>query len=430
MKKRLLIFFSILVLSLPIAIKNVKAQTTQEQLDMINEVCQLLISTGLDSNECKAFLQEYNCEDKNCYKFKLCDTPYGKSLLWCGDKDAYIHRICNEAKRSVFDVTKESMCLMQLEEIDDCETYECYYSKACEIDGVKEYLNDCNITKRKEYAKNLCAELKKVHDKASDAAIAAGRDPQTASKQRAAADANCVSMLEESAGCKDEKCFRRVICEEVTPFADYIDFCAEFKDKQSDEDKKYEEKYNVANCYGFGDTVYYVTMAIKIIQIAAPILLILWASIDLVKSITSNDEKQIVAKRKPIIQRLIAAALVFLVPAIVTGIINAVSVNGDENSWRTCWDNNHFRFKSSREEEEEREKQKLIEENLNEICTGKNSPCHTTTYFNGCSSECIESYDNRCLSAEKKDIKDCITAYGKDFVNDYNSRTSTSSEHK
>ena len=221
MKKRLLIFFSILVLSLPIAIKNVKAQTTQEQLDMINEVCQLLISTGLDSNECKAFLQEYNCEDKSCYKFKL----------------------------------------MQLEEIDDCETYECYYSKACEIDGVKEYLNDCNITKRKEYAKNLCAELKKVHDKASDAAIAAGRDPQTASKQRAAADANCITMLEESAGCKDEKCFRRVICEEVTPFADYIDFCAEFKDKQSDEDKKYEEKYNVANCYGFGDTVYYVKTA-------------------------------------------------------------------------------------------------------------------------------------------------------------------------
>ena len=97
------------------------------------------------------------------------------------------------------------------------------------------------------------------------------------------------------------------------------------------------------NCYGFGEIVTYGSLAIKILQIGAPILLVIWASIDLFKSVTGGDEKTIIEKRKPIIQRFIAAFLVFLVPWIVDVIISNTS--GDK-SWVNCWNNYKVGFSS------------------------------------------------------------------------------------
>ena len=100
-----------------------------------------------------------------------------------------------------------------------------------------------------------------------------------------------------------------------------------------------DPEFNASNCYGFGDVVYYTTMIIKIIQLTAPIMLIIWASIDLLRSVISGDEKKIIEKRKPIIQRFIAAALIYLVPWIVMTIVENFS--GD-NGWLQCLNNNKF----------------------------------------------------------------------------------------
>lgn len=89
-------------------------------------------------------------------------------------------------------------------------------------------------------------------------------------------------------------------------------------------------------CAGFDAVIYYVVYAIRILRIVVPIILILWASIDLVRSIISGDEKKISAMRKPIIQRFLSAVLVFLLPWIVSLLIGSVSKSGDAD-WKTCF---------------------------------------------------------------------------------------------
>ena len=101
-----------------------------------------------------------------------------------------------------------------------------------------------------------------------------------------------------------------------------------------DEDKDYMDTVKAENCYGFGDVIYFATLFVRIMQIAAPILLIIWASVDLLKSVIAGDEKRIIEKRKPVIQRFIAAILVFLVPWIVLSIVNSFDGN---SAWLTCW---------------------------------------------------------------------------------------------
>ena len=103
------------------------------------------------------------------------------------------------------------------------------------------------------------------------------------------------------------------------------------------------------NCYGFGDVVYYATLIVKLIQISAPIILIIWASIDLFKSVIGGDEKKILEMRKPILHRFIAAACIFLVPWIVDTVVSSFT---SDQSWLTCWKNNRFSYKYTKPAEE------------------------------------------------------------------------------
>ena len=89
-------------------------------------------------------------------------------------------------------------------------------------------------------------------------------------------------------------------------------------------------------CAGIAGFVYYGVYVIKVLQIIIPIVLILWGSIDLLKSIISGDEKKISAARKPFIQRLISAVIVFLLPWIVNFFIGFASSSAN-NSWQECW---------------------------------------------------------------------------------------------
>ena len=61
---------------------------------------------------------------------------------------------------------------------------------------------------------------------------------------------------------------------------------------------------------------------VLILQIAVPFVLIVLGSIDFFKSVVAGDEKEMKQKRKPFVQRLIAAIVIFLIPFIVSLIMN------------------------------------------------------------------------------------------------------------
>ena len=89
-------------------------------------------------------------------------------------------------------------------------------------------------------------------------------------------------------------------------------------------------------CAGASTIVYYGIYIVKVIQIVVPIALIIWGSIDLLRSIISGDEKKISAARKPFIQRLLSAVLVFLLPWLVSMVIGFASDDANAD-WKTCW---------------------------------------------------------------------------------------------
>ena len=85
-----------------------------------------------------------------------------------------------------------------------------------------------------------------------------------------------------------------------------------------------------------------VGIVINIIGIGVPILLIVLGSIDLGKAVIASDEKEVKAAQSRLIKRVIYAVLVFLVPQIVSLIMNVVAIGvGDEDttSWASCWNN-------------------------------------------------------------------------------------------
>lgn len=68
-----------------------------------------------------------------------------------------------------------------------------------------------------------------------------------------------------------------------------------------------------------------VSLIISIIQIAVPILLVVFGSIDLVKGLIAQKEDEIKKGQQTFVKRLIAGVLVFFVIAVVKLVISAVS---------------------------------------------------------------------------------------------------------
>ena len=73
---------------------------------------------------------------------------------------------------------------------------------------------------------------------------------------------------------------------------------------------------------------------LNFIQIAVPIILILWGTFDLVKAMTSQEQDNIKKSQNILIKRLIAGLVVFFVPMIVTFLINMV--NGNDGTGQVC----------------------------------------------------------------------------------------------
>lgn len=74
---------------------------------------------------------------------------------------------------------------------------------------------------------------------------------------------------------------------------------------------------------------------LKAIQYVAPVLLILWGTIDLVKSVVAGKEEDIKKNQKTLVKRLISGIIIFLIPIGVSMILSLI---GSED-WRKCWDN-------------------------------------------------------------------------------------------
>ena len=95
-------------------------------------------------------------------------------------------------------------------------------------------------------------------------------------------------------------------------------------------------------CNAFGSEVfiddqiaYIVKCIIIILQIAAPVILVIMGSIDLIKGITSQKEDEIKSGQKVFIKRLISAAIIFFVVAIVKLIIG-IAASGNSESIFEC----------------------------------------------------------------------------------------------
>lgn len=80
--------------------------------------------------------------------------------------------------------------------------------------------------------------------------------------------------------------------------------------------------------------IYYAKLIVRVLQVAVPIGLIIWGTLDIGKAVIAGDEKKIKEAQKPFVKRVIAAVIVFLIPWLVNLILGLVS-NGQ---WKDCWD--------------------------------------------------------------------------------------------
>ena len=94
-------------------------------------------------------------------------------------------------------------------------------------------------------------------------------------------------------------------------------------------------------CGGLLPVVRMLRKVIWYIQILVPIGLLLYGSIDLGKAVIASDEKEVKAAQTRLIKRVIYAVVVFLVPMLVTLVMNIVAGSGagdsDTATWQNCW---------------------------------------------------------------------------------------------
>lgn len=77
-----------------------------------------------------------------------------------------------------------------------------------------------------------------------------------------------------------------------------------------------------------------IHMIILVVQIAVPVLLVVFGMMDLVKGVMASKEDEIKKGQNTLIKRIIAAAIVFFVIAVVKFVISVVADNS--NSIMDC----------------------------------------------------------------------------------------------
>jgi beta-N-acetylglucosaminidase len=86
-------------------------------------------------------------------------------------------------------------------------------------------------------------------------------------------------------------------------------------------------------CYAILGVVYFIRELLKIIFIIIPIVLIVMLSLDFAKGVISVNDKNKVLKI--VIQRIIYAMIIFLIPSTVYGLFNILGVDSKDSD--ECW---------------------------------------------------------------------------------------------
>ena len=79
--------------------------------------------------------------------------------------------------------------------------------------------------------------------------------------------------------------------------------------------------------------IHIVRTVINILQIAVPVALILWGTLDIGKAVIAGDEKKMKEAQKPFIKRIVYAVITILVPFIVSIVMGYVG----NTEWKNCW---------------------------------------------------------------------------------------------
>lgn len=78
--------------------------------------------------------------------------------------------------------------------------------------------------------------------------------------------------------------------------------------------------------------------AITIIEVAVPIILIIFGSIDLLKGVAAQKEDEIKKGKNMLVKRLITAAIIFFVVVVVKLLVSIVSDATNSNNMIECID--------------------------------------------------------------------------------------------
>lgn len=90
-----------------------------------------------------------------------------------------------------------------------------------------------------------------------------------------------------------------------------------------------------------GNVVYLVKKLVGIMEIAAPVIVIILGSVDFLKATMAKDEQEMDKDKKRFVNRLILAVIIFLIFAVfqlITNILVAADVD-HSNAWLSCWNN-------------------------------------------------------------------------------------------
>jgi len=140
----------------------------------------------------------------------------------------------------------------------------------------------------------------------------------------------------------------------------------------------------------------FVGIILNIIQIAIPIILILWGSIDLLKAIMSSDESSIKKAQGLLIKRAIYGVVIFFIPMLVKFIMGMVG--GDEltnNACMYCFSNGSECLEKAKNMNTEDSFDYIEEDSQYEYCSGLNqTECVNSE---NCSYETDYSGNNVCV---------------------------------
>ena len=88
---------------------------------------------------------------------------------------------------------------------------------------------------------------------------------------------------------------------------------------------------DICNQQATSNILYLVGVVVAVIRIAVPLILIVIGMVDLIKAMTSQDDKQIKSATTLLVKRVVIGVVVFLVPTIVGLLMNVVTAVSDDD---------------------------------------------------------------------------------------------------